>query len=264
VVDIDGTLLNRNGSISAEDRGALAKACQAGIRVSLSTGRVTQACRVILEDLSLDGYHMFFDGALVADPKGDEEVYVGPIPQELVREIVDFIHQHEMRIDLYSSAHFFAEREDWVTDIRREFFGTEPTIVDFDGVWQRERIIKGTLVIRSAEEKAKAYSFHRHFEGRLNFSWTKTPAYPDVDFINVICREVSKGKALEELASFLAIRLSEVAAIGNGDNDVSLLSAAGLSIAMGNGPVGLKTVADYIAPDVEHSGVSVAIEKFVL
>jgi Cof subfamily protein (haloacid dehalogenase superfamily) len=263
-VDIDGTLINQAGTISEADRQALARVTGKGIRVSLSTGRVSQACRSVIRLLSLDGYHVFSDGALVADPRSDREVYVEPIPRELVKEIIDFIHVHEMRIDLYSSRKFFVERDDWTTDIRRKFFGLEPTLTDLDNVWQNERIIKGTLVVRSLEEKAQAARFCDHFEGRLNFSSTMTPAYPDIDFINVISREVSKGKALDELASFLGVTLSEVIAIGNGDNDVSLLSTAGMGIAMGNSPDDLKAVADHVVPDVEHSGVAVAIEKYVL
>jgi Cof subfamily protein (haloacid dehalogenase superfamily) len=246
VVDIDGTLINQSGAISEADRQALVRVAGAGIRVSLSTGRVSQACRSVLELLSLDGYHVFADGALVADPRSDREVYVETITRELVKEMVDFVHEHGMRIDFYSSRRFFVEKEDWATDIRRK------------------RIIKGTLVVRSPEEKAQADSFYRYFNDRLNFSWTMTPAYPDVDFINVISREVSKGRALEELASFLGIELSGVIAIGDGDNDISLLSAAGTGIAMGNSPDRLKAVADHIVPDVEHSGVAVAVEKYVL
>ena len=264
VVDIDGTLINQAGAISMADRQALARVTGGGIRVSLSTGRVSQACRSVLELLSLDGYHVFSDGSLVADPQSDREVYVEPIPQELVKEIVEFIHEHKMRIDLYSSRQFFVEREDWVTDIRRNFFGLEPTLMDFGKLWQSERIIKGTLVVYSPKEKAQADRFGDHFKDRLNFSWTMTPAYPDMDFINVISRKVSKGKALEELASFLGVALSGVIAIGNGDNDISLLSTAGLGIAMGNSPDELKAVADHVVPDVEHSGVAVAVEKFVL
>lgn len=264
VVDIDGTLLNRSGCISAEDKKALARAGEAGIRVSLSTGRAIQACRGILDDLLLDGYHMFFDGAVVADPRASEEVYVEPISPELVRPMVDYIRQQEIVIELYSAAKYFVEWENWATDIRREFFGLEPTIADFGSVCQRERIIKATLPVRSAEEKARVTRFHRHFAGRLNFSWTRTPAYPDVDFVNVVDREVSKGKALEELASFLGIPLARVAAIGNGVNDVSLLSTAGLAIAMDDAPDELKAVADHVTPDVEHSGVAAAVEEFVL
>ena len=55
-------------------------------------------------------------------------------------------------------------------------------------------------MVFSAEERAKADSFRLHFKSRLNFSSTRTPAYPEVDFINVVASEVSKGEALEALA----------------------------------------------------------------
>lgn len=264
VADIDGTLLSKDGTISAEDRNALARVRQSGIRVSLSTGRVAQACRGILEQLALDGYHIFSDGALVCNPKTGEEVYAEPISKELVRQIVEFAHREEIIFDLYTVSHFYVERETWASDIRRRFFGLQPTVIDFSDLWQQERIIKGTLVVRSDEEKARANSFYRHFKDSLNFSWTKTPAYPDVDFINVIAPDVSKGKALEALTGFLGIPLTEVMAIGDGANDVTVLSAAGLAVAMGDAPDELKAVADYVTLDVEHSGVAVAIKKFLV
>ena len=264
VVDIDGTLLDKNGNIAAEDKKALSKAVDSGIRVSLSTGRVVQACLRFIKQLSLDGYHMFFDGALVYNPEKDEEVYVEPISKDLVRQMVEFAHLVGLDFDLYSSTHFFAERETWATDIRRQFFKLVPTIVDFTKIWQTERMIKGTLVVSSAEEKAKANDFYLHFKDSLNFSWTLTPAYPDVDFINVVAHDVSKGKALEALASFLGIPLTEVIAIGDGVNDVPLLSSAGLAIAMDNAPDELKAVADYVTLDVDHNGVAAAISKFLL
>jgi len=264
VVDVDGTLLDKDGAISAEDKNALARASNLGIKVSLSTGRAIQACLQIIKQLSLNGYHIFFDGALVSNPENDEEVYVHPVSQELVRQAIEFAHLNDINLDLFSATHYFIERESWVSDIRREFFGIQPTIVDFNKLWQKERIIKGNLVVFSAEERAKADRFRRHFAGRLNFSSSGTPAYPGVDFINVIALEVSKGEALRALVSFLGIPLAEVMAIGDGANDVSLLSTAGLAVAMGNASDELKAVADYVTLDVDHSGVAEAIKRFLL
>lgn len=264
VVDIDGTLLDKNGAISAEDKNALARAGESGIRVSLSTGRVVKASLRIINQLSLDGYHVFFDGALVGNPEKGDEVYVKPISEGLVKEIIEFVHRNEINLDLYSATHFFVEQESWVSDIRRQFFGLQPTVVDFTKLWQEERIIKGTLVVSSAEERAKADNFCRHFNSSLSFSCTRTPAYPEIDFINVLAPEVSKGKALEALVSFLGIALAEVMAIGNGANDISLLSKAGLAIAMDNAPDEVKAVADYVTLDVDHNGVAAAVSKFLL
>ena len=264
VVDIDGTLLDKNGTISEVESRALAKAGQAGLRVSLSTGRVVQASMRYIDQLCLDGYHMFFDGALVYSPEKNDEVYVEPIRKELIRQMIDFSRQIGLDFDLYSSTRFFAERESWATDIRREFFKLVPTIVDFTEVLDQERMIKGTLVVKSDEDKAKAKDFCLHFQDRLHFSWTGTPAYPGVDFINVVACDVSKGKALKALVDFLGIDLAEVMAIGDGVNDISLLSSAGLAVAMGNAADELKAVADYVTLDVDHHGVAAAVEKFLL
>ena len=264
VVDIDGTLLGKNGTISAEDRDALARACALGIQVSLSTGRVAKASLRIINQLSLDGCHIFFDGALVSNPKKGEEVYVQPISKVVVRQAVEFVHLNEINIEFYSASHYFAERETWSTDIRRQFFGIEPTIVDFINLWEQERIIKGTLTVSSPEERAKASRFCLQFEYSLHFSSTKSPAYPEVDFINVLAPGVSKKKALEALASHLGISMNEIIAIGDGTNDISLLSSVGLAIAMDNAPDEVKAVADYVTLDVDHSGLAVAIDKFLL
>jgi Cof subfamily protein (haloacid dehalogenase superfamily) len=264
VVDVDGTLLDKNGIISAEDTKALARATAAGIRVSLSTGRAAKACTKILKQLALDGYHIFFDGALVSNPETGEEVYADPISKDLVRQMAEDVHRVEINMDLYSASQYFIERETWATEIRRTFFGLEPTQVDFTKLWQQERIIKGTLVVRSVEEKARAQDFYLRFKDRLHFSFTKTPAYPEVDFINVLAPDVSKGTALKALTAFLGIPLAEIVAMGDGANDIPLLTTAGLAIAMDNASAEVKAIADYVTLDVDHSGVAAAIDKYLL
>jgi len=263
VIDIDGTLLNRQGVISPVDREAVNRACQAGIRVSLSTGRVVDASRTIIEHLGLDGYHMFFDGALVVDPETGEEVYVEPIGPALLGEIVDFVRKNGVVIEFYSTTQYFVERENWAIDIRRKFFSLEPTITDLERVAEKERIVKACLPVRTPEETVKADLFTQRFGDRLHLTSTGTPAYPDETFINVIAAGASKGRALAELASFLKIPLADTAAIGDGVNDLSLLSRAGLGIAMGNASDELKAVADAIVPDVENNGAAAAIEKLL-
>lgn len=200
----------------------------------------------------------------MSNPENNDQIYLKPISKELVKQIVEFSHQEDVNLDLYSTTQYFIRRETWTTAIRRDFFGIEPTVVDFSQLWQREQIIKGTLVARSAEEKAKAGRFRHYFRESLNFSQGYTPVYPEVDFINVTAPGVSKGAALEALASHLGVALTQVIAIGDAHNDISLLSRVGLAIAMGDATDELKAVADYVTLDVEHSGVAAAVNKFLL
>jgi Cof subfamily protein (haloacid dehalogenase superfamily) len=264
VLDVDGTLVNRDGAVSAADRTALGKASDLDVCVSLSTGRVIQACLELIRELSLDGYHIFYDGALVANPATGEEVYAHPLSREVVKEAVAFARTSGTYLELYSTNHFFAERENWSDEIHRRFFRVEPTFTDFNGIWERERIIKAELVAHNTAEETKAADFRRHFGHSLHFSTARTPAFPDVNFINITDPGVSKGEALKALVARLGVRLEEVMAIGDGSNDIPLLEAAGLAVAMGNAPDEVKAVADYLTLDVDHSGVAAAIERFLL
>jgi len=264
MLDIDGTLLDGLGNISDKDREAVAEARHSGVQVSLSTGRSIKACLSVIEQLSLDGYHISFDGALVSSPRRKEEVYAQPIRRELVRQMVEFAHLHGMDLELYSATQYFAGRETWSTGAHRDFFGLEPTIVDFAGIWERERIIKGALVATNPREETGAERFHRHFGDKLHFSQARTPAYPGAVFNNILAPKVSKGRALKALARHLGISPADVMAVGDGTNDIALLSAAGLAVAMGSAPDEVKAVADHVTLDVDHSGLAAAIYKFLL
>jgi Cof subfamily protein (haloacid dehalogenase superfamily) len=262
VVDIDGTLLGSEGGISAEDKEALAAAQRAGVKVCLSTGRASQGCRWIVDELSLDGYHIFFDGALISE--GGRELYVEPLGTEVVGEVVEFVRKHKIYLELYSATDYFVEWENWVTEIHRNYFKLEPRVIDFGELGGGQRFVKGGLITRDAEEVAKAKSFRNRFDRSLRFSVARSPAYPGVEFINVLAPEVSKGKALTALASHLGVSLSEVMAIGDGTNDISLLSIAGLAVAMGNAPDEVKAVAHRVTEEVGRSGVAAAVNKFLL
>ena len=104
----------------------------------------------------------------------------------------------------------------------------------------------------------------QHFKGRVHFSPASIPAYPNLDFVNITDRSVSKGEALSVLASHLGVSKSEIMAIGDGKNDIPLLENAGLAVAMGNADPELKKVAHHITLDVEESGVAAAVNKSLL
>jgi hypothetical protein len=207
---------------------------------------------------------MFFDGGLVANPRTGEIVYARPLDPAVVRRAVDFARQYRLAFDLFSADGYFAEKESWVTDIRRSYFGISPAITDFDRLPDGESMIKGTLVVRSPEEKHGAELFRREFHGDLTLSNTVTPAFPGVDFINVVAPGVSKKGALEALVAHAGVSLDQVMAIGDGVNDVPLITSAGLGVAMGNAPDSVKAVADYVTLDADHSGVAAAVQRFLL
>src|SRR5690606_22938928 len=75
---------------------------------------------------------------------------------------------------------------------------------------------------------------------------------------------ISKGQALASLAARLGIAADEVIAIGDEENDISMLTWAGLGLAMGNANEAVKEVADAVIPSIDEAGVAWAIERYVL
>lgn len=264
VLDIDGTLVGTDRRVSAKNREAVAQARALGLQVSLCTGRSLAACIDIICQLSLDSYHVCFDGALVSSADLSEQVYLRPIPSEVITEMVSFTRSQGLGLELFSTTHYFAERETWSTRAHSDFFGVNATLVSFDGLQEREVIIKGGLVTTSTDEEALVKDFCLRFDGDMHLSQARTPAYPGVTFGNILARGVSKGNALTALTAHLGIKPDEVIAIGDGHNDLSLLLAAGLAIAMGNAPDNVKAVADHITLDVDRDGLAAAIHRFLM
>ncbi len=263
VIDIDGTLLGRGG-ISPEDKAALLRVRRDGIKIALSTGRALKACRGVVKELDLSDYHVWFDGALVSTPDLVSELWVRPLDPKLVKDMVDFSRERSIDLELYSALDYMAERETWSTHAHEDFFGVDCVFTEFAGVWDRERVVKGGVVASEADEPAIKKLFTDRFGERINISEARTPNYPGVVFNNILAPDVSKGTAVRHLAEHMGISREHIMAVGDGMNDLPLFTAAGLAVAMGNASDKVKAAAHQVTLDVDHSGLSAAIEKFLI
>jgi Cof subfamily protein (haloacid dehalogenase superfamily) len=261
VTDIDGTLTDKDGIISDIDLQALRRIHQAGVAISLCTGRAACGCSQILNQLAIDGYHIFFDGALIANSSQNKAIYSQPVQEELILQVYQIAQANQLTLELFSPTQFFVNHYDPLADLHGQLMNFNPCLSDLKVICHQATIILGCLPTHVSEEK-RILTLYSGIGENLRFSSTRHPACPDVRFINIIHKEVSKGKALDALMSHLGIQSESVMAIGDGPNDISLLSRAGLAIAMENAPGELKAEADYITADVEHNGIAKAINRF--
>jgi Cof subfamily protein (haloacid dehalogenase superfamily) len=268
VSDIDGTITDGNGVISAVDLKAIQDLQQAGITLSLCTGRAARGCQKVLERLPSDSFHIFFDGALVCNANQTEVIYAKPIEKELLLEVCGLAQLYRLTLELFSKKEFFVAHESPLAKEHSELLGFEYTLAEFNALCAngaQETIIMGCLVMPVDDEK-KFKSLFSEFgnANRLKFSWSMNPARPDIYLVNVIKDDVSKGNALIALCAHQGFNLDQIAAIGDGSNDVSLLETAGLAIAMQNAPPELKAVADHVTADIAHNGFAQAVRKYLL
>ncbi|BCT56198.1 Cof-type HAD-IIB family hydrolase [Dehalococcoides mccartyi] len=278
VIDVDGTLINKQGKISAADKEAIGKARDKGILVALSTGRVVPACTYLLEELGLDGFHIFCDGALVYNPATAQTCYSQPLCQGPLLSAIEFVREHNIYLELYTILDYYVEYENWSAKMHREFFRISPTVTDFKKVALTQDVQKIELMVHDQTERRGAELFMSRFEDDFqgaelfmsrfeddfHFSIARAPAYPEVEFVNIVSPGISKGRALEKMAAQMGISLRNVIAFGDGSNDLPLFRAAGFGVAMGNARAELKEIADYVTLDVEESGLAAAFNKFLI
>ena len=105
---------------------------------------------------------------------------------------------------------------------------------------------------------AMARKLEAHFEGKAEV------VQSHAQFVEVVPPDVTKGRALAWLADYLHAAQSEVLAVGDQQNDLSMLQWAGFGVAMANAVDAVKQAADWIAPSADEDGVAVALERWVL
>ena len=175
---------------------------------------------------------------------------------------MDYIHSNDIYLEMFSLTHFYSERPNWSDPIHIDFFASVPTYVKFEEIVETEEILKAELISHSVKEDAEIELFKKQFGELCRFSLATSPSFPDVRFQNILKTGTCKGKAVKALADHLGISMSEVVAVGDGFNDLSMLQVVGMPVAMGNAYDEVKAVAKYVTKDVADCGITDVIERF--
>lgn len=256
--DLDGTLrAEGNPTFTPRVRAAVQRAHARGVRVVMATGRMFLTAEPFARDLGLTDPIVCDQGATIRDLQTGETLFGKRVPLDLVREVAAFANDDVTLIACSDEEFYTARLTDNATGFVKNYrehlhllpdlaecLPREPQkLVFVNDVTVTERLFV-ELTARFSERLQVVQSFERYVE--------------------ITNREVSKGKAVEWLASRWGIARDEVIAIGDQDNDRSMIEWAGLGVAIGNAVESVKTLADYVAPTAADDGVAEVIEKFVL
>ena len=264
-LDMDGTLLNSKLEISPLTRKAIADAHQAGRHVVLSTGRCISELKEILAVLPEVRYLVCENGCCVYDCKEGKNLHCDPVAEEEVRHILDVIKDEKVVRQVFSeNQSYVGEADDsWMEACRMAKYRDTFKISAIHDPRLFERYDDEHFMI----EKVNLYFECEEDRERIRLKLQDRPIQAIstmVYLLECFSKDADKGRGLEKLCQHLSIPMSEVIAVGDGRNDLEMLAAAGLSVAMGNADDFVKEAAHIITDDCDHDGVAKVIYEYLI
>lgn len=271
VLDIDGTLLDPSDIVTPVVRAAIAEARQQGVEVALATGRRLRSTLPIVAELGLRVPLVVYNGALVWSTEQGQPLNEVPLSPEVLAAIRDRAAEVDLApVLLQGPCHgeqlIIPEplSEQMREDVARFISGPrlkERVSVPWEALPEQREILTVDLfgrepLLHAATDRlaAQGLAIFHHAPGSWASYWA----------VNIHMPEVSKAAGVARLARDLGLTMADVVAVGDGENDLPLLEAAGIGVAMGNAPAHVQARADVVVRGHDEDGVAEAIERFVL
>lgn len=257
--DLDGTLLETGKPIAKENIEATKYATEKGIIVTISTGRMYSAALPIAKELEVDSPIITYNGALIKSVSG-KVFYENYIAEDVVKEVISISKDKNWHLQLYSDDKLYYPETNDFSEKYEMWQGLKGKAVTWAGMNDYTAKVTKLLSFSTSKEETKERCklFSEVFENKLTIT-SSTDFFADMTNIGV-----SKASGLRELSKVLNISIEETMAIGDADNDLPMLKAAGKSVAMGNAAEHIKAVCDYVTTNCAEHGFANAIYKFAL
>lgn len=259
-LDLDGTLLNSRKEIAAETVQAVRTACAAGKTVVFNTGRAVSELAEQIAVLPEVRYAVFASGAGLYDIWEKKAFGLQGLRDTQIDRILSLARTKDVMPqfvtadrDIIQASHM-ENLDHFHMGIYRSLYEEAMTLVP--DIWafaetRSEPFLKLNLYHACPDERIHTRTQLESPELELVFS----------EFSSLECSPggVSKASGLERLCGVLGIPMADCIAVGDADNDLPVLHAAGLGVAMGNAPDHVKTAADRIVSDLDHGGCAEAV-----
>lgn len=264
VLDIDGTIAGISNDVNHRVRQAIKAVQNQGIKVTIATGRMYCSAlrfqQIIDSKLPLIAYN----GAWIQNPLTEEIYYHIPIGSTIARELLDYFEQSEFKksveIHCYLEDELYVREITQTTEIYAQRSGVQPNVTKD----LRTIINQNTTKILALCHEQNIITILKKELSQLFSSEQIYLTQSSKIYLEAIHPTVNKGAATRYLTEeILGLKPENVMAIGDNFNDGEMLKYAGLSIAMGEAPEEIKSIAKWVAPTVEEDGVAIALEKFL-
>lgn len=261
-IDIDGTLLNPERQITPAVFEAIQDAKRAGVKAVITTGRPISGVLSLLEELKLnepDNYVITFNGGLVQETASKNDIFKDTLSYDDYLDIE--LLSRKLNLPLHASTKngmYTANRNIGKYTVYEAHLVHSPLFYRTPEEMADQEIIKVMMVDEPEKLDAAMEKIPQEFYERFNIA--KSAAF----YLEITPKTASKGQAVIRLAEKLGLTMDQTMAIGDEENDRSMLEVVGNPVVMENGNPELKKIAKYITKSNSQDGVAHAIREWVL
>lgn len=262
VLDLDGTLTNKEKVITPRTKEVLMKIQEQGKKVVLASGRPTYGVMPLAEELELErygGYILSFNGGIILNCQKKEVVFDRQLPVESNRTIIELAKEHGVNILTYEGNEIITPDGD-CPYVAKEAFINKLAVRQVDDF--REYVtfqVPKFLMLDDGDYLALVEPRVKAALGK-NFSVYRSEPF----FLEILPKGIDKAQSLERLLEVVGLTKEQMIACGDGYNDLSMIRYAGLGVAMENAVLPVRQAADYVTLSNNDDGVAHAVEKFML
>ncbi len=259
-IDMDGTLLKEDKTVSIKTKEAIKMATDKGVKVVLASGRPIIGLEPYLAELGLnteDDYVMSFNGSLVQNSKSKEIIFESALKGSDLKSLYELSKELGVNIHAFDTKGCITPAMSEYTELEGRLNHIEVDIVDFNEVSDDEDIIKVMFV----DPQDKLEEAIKRLPKNIYDKYTIVRSAPF--FLEFLNKESNKGVGVAALAKHLGINKEEVICMGDAGNDLAMIEYAGMGVAMANAFDEVKEAANFITLSNEEDGVAFAINKFV-
>lgn len=256
VSDVDGTLLTPTHEVTRRAREAVKKLAEAGIRFTLASSRPPRGMDSLIERLDITVPFAPFNGAQIVTPEGTV-LAKQIIPAPLIQKVQGLCADFHLNLWVYQDAQWFASQHD-------EFVEREESTAGFHAEIDEhlERHFENCPKLTVVGPPDKVALCRQTLLEKLGSDVEATCSKPR--FLDITIKSANKGAVITNLSRILHIPAQQIAAIGDGPNDMGMFAQAGLSIAMGNGSEAVRRAAQHVTTSNQEEGFAHGVERFVL
>ena len=258
VTDIDGTIANKDNEISQNVKDCINSLKKNNIKVVIATGRMFCSAEVMANKIDLKDEIIAYQGAIIQKNGSTQPLRARYVPENIAREIINELKTRRIHTQVYINDKIHVENDNEIVQAYAKKMYTDYTVVkSFDdielkGVHKILAINSLPEIILDVTQEAQT-----KYEGKICVT-RSTPYFCEFSHL-----EANKGSAIEFLADYYKIDISQVMALGDQDNDIEMIKTAGVGVAMGNATKALKEVSDYVTTPLIEDGFVYAVKKFV-